>query len=767
MAQQEELRIVINADTVNAVNAIKKLKDEVQDFGKDEKFSINSLTDALNKLRGAAEASFDIDEIRRLGVEFREVQDGARRLLDVFLGFDVVDDSFNSINRQLDALRIKAAAALDPSEVSEYGKQIQVLEGRVQAFNNALNNVEPGSLAQLNQELVRLRTLASRTTDLNALKTLGQDIRETEARALRLNAALNGTDESVRRSRIAVFGLNQVVRDLPFGFIAISNNIPVLIDQLVELRQETGSTGRAFSSFVRGLFTIGGVSLLISAGISLITTAVQKYGSLSNAFKELTGSITNAERIQRDFNKAQAEGQKEVAIQLSNLDRLISLSNNATIGLENQRQASQILRQEIDKIVVSQANQKDSIEGVSGELIDYAKRVVIARVNLKAFETVIGDVGVELAKTAAEGVTFGDLFVGAIQKINLFTEALLRGDFQLAKNIAQLDFTSIATKNLEKRLKELEDRQKKATQAADRFAEAQIKSGIATADLYNQQLNDQKKLAEEQRAADQERQRLARLAAREQIKQNKELQKAATLQEKLRIEFALFRELLDKPIPIILPESNVNQIIEDIRKARKELQGFKEEARPGQQNVFDISVPQTEGVKASIESINRLLGVFKEQQGAAFADFQERAQIVANLFNATLGPAIDNVFSAIENGENVFQAIGESLKRLVIDLVKTIAKAAILAAILSALSGGGFSFATFGALFKEILKSGGAIGTSRGPLSDVLAGRGGVAAPNISGPGGFALAGQVVFVQRGTDLVGVLDRSNARIGRVG
>jgi hypothetical protein len=651
--------------------------------------------------------------------------------------------SINELNKALKALAKEAEKTSDPLRKADLGQKYQELSAKI---------------AELRRQW----------------QSYNGTVRETGTVQVQANAqidnssrSIDGISESTRRARIAVFGLNNVVRDLPFGFIAISNNLPILVDQFVELRKESNGTLPALRNFAKSLIGIGGFSIAISAGISLITTAVQKYGSLGAAFNELTGSISNAERTQRDYNKAVADGQKDLSIQLSNLDRLVSLSNNATIGLENQRQASVILRQEIDKIVVSQRDQKDSIEGVSGELLDYAKRVVIARVNLKAFETVIGDVGVELAKTAAEGVTFGDLFVGAIQKINLFTEALIRGDFQLAKSIAQLDFTSIATKNLEKRIKDLEDRQKRATQAADKFAEAQIKSGIATADLYNQQLNDQKKLAEEQRAAEQERQRLARLAAREQIKQNKELQRAATLQERQRIEFALFRELLDKPISIILPESNVNQIIEDIRKARIELQGFKKEARPNQQNVFDISVPQTEGVKASIESINRLLGVFREQQGAAFGDFQERAQVVANLFNATLGPAIDNVFSAIENGENIFQAIGDSLKRLVIDLVKTIAKAAILAAILSALSGGGFSFATFGAFFKQILSAGGALGTNRGPLSDVLSGGRQIAAPNIGGPGGFALAGQVVFVQRGTDLVGVLDRSNSRIGRVG
>jgi hypothetical protein len=47
-----------------------------------------------------------------------------------------------------------------------------------------------------------------------------------------------------------------------------------------------------------------------------------------------------------------------------------------------------------------------------------------------------------------------------------------------------------------------------------------------------------------------------------------------------------------------------------------------------------------------------------------------------------------------------------------------------------------------------------------------------VSAPTFSGAagingGGIQLAGQVVFVQRGPDLVGVLNQGNARIGRVG
>jgi hypothetical protein len=59
-----------------------------------------------------------------------------------------------------------------------------------------------------------------------------------------------------------------------------------------------------------------------------------------------------------------------------------------------------------------------------------------------------------------------------------------------------------------------------------------------------------------------------------------------------------------------------------------------------------------------------------------------------------------------------------------------------------------------------------------GGLFNALAGGlGGVAAPTFGGgaglSGGLALNGQVVFVQRGTDLVGVLNKGNSQINRVG
>jgi hypothetical protein len=151
-----------------------------------------------------------------------------------------------------------------------------------------------------------------------------------------------------------------------------------------------------------------------------------------------------------------------------------------------------------------------------------------------------------------------------------------------------------------------------------------------------------------------------------------------------------------------------------------------------------------------------------------FKALQQNAIDTGNIIMSFLTPAIDSVFSAIESGENVFDAIGQSLKKLVIQLIATVAKAAILAAILNAIPGGaalagigsaagaaGGAGSAFPALLKQILGQQ-ITGARVSPF-------GGVATQST----GMLMQGEVIFRQSGSDLVGVLNRTNGRINRVG
>lgn len=167
----------------------------------------------------------------------------------------------------------------------------------------------------------------------------------------------------------------------------------------------------------------------------------------------------------------------------------------------------------------------------------------------------------------------------------------------------------------------------------------------------------------------------------------------------------------------------------------------------------------SEAIKFSGGKLNNKVEIIPAGEAAksiaALKEIDLKTQKVADSFNSFLAPAVDTVFGALQNGANIFQAIGAALKAMVAQLIITIAKSAILAGILAALGlaapGSAGAVKGFGAIFSSLL------------------GIGGTAAPNLGGigPGGLELAGQVVFTQRGPDLVGVLNAGNGQIRRAG
>ena len=147
-----------------------------------------------------------------------------------------------------------------------------------------------------------------------------------------------------------------------------------------------------------------------------------------------------------------------------------------------------------------------------------------------------------------------------------------------------------------------------------------------------------------------------------------------------------------------------------------------------------------------------------QNQIAGLEVIRNQTANTAAAFNELLAPAISTVFGALENGQSIPKALGQAFKSLLVQLTLTVVKAAALAAILSALPGGaalagGGTLKGFGAIFSALL------GVGKGSVSN----------PSFGGlgAGSLGLQGGVALQVRGTDLVGVLNGANARIGRVG
>ena len=149
---------------------------------------------------------------------------------------------------------------------------------------------------------------------------------------------------------------------------------------------------------------------------------------------------------------------------------------------------------------------------------------------------------------------------------------------------------------------------------------------------------------------------------------------------------------------------------------------------------------------------------------------------------SVVNPAIDSLFTALENGTNVGQALGDMFKKLAEDIAKAAIKALIFQVILNAVSGGtAGKIESVGGILGSILggghAKGGVVTGPQGGHIELLHGTEAILTPaqmsglvrNSMNAGAITSMGnssqqqdaqQGEFTLRGNDLVLALQRSN-------
>jgi hypothetical protein len=554
---------------------------------------------------------------------------------------------------------------------------------------------------------------------------IGADVKELQDALAKAQTSLNNLQNTVQNAQGSVNNASGSVGKLGDAAEKTSGPIDDLKDKL-------------------GPAALGAV--LVELGRKLIDN-FNDYGSVSAAVRALTGDLTDLEETTFAVNNAIIENSGKVTKNTELLNLLANASENAALGARTNEKAQSLLRQEVDKIVVSRNLEKEGIDKVDKSLLQYTKDVLQARIVVQAYNSVIAETGQEYVKTLIKGVQFNDFLFAAADKIATFINAVKSGNFELAKNIAQLDFAEIAQKRFQKRVDDAKQSLDFAIQSLGKYTDEQIKSGKEIDDVLNLSI----KTENESEKSDQKRAKARTKRAQTRIKEIKDVRQ--------ELEF-LNVILKTGEKGIVLPETGIQSLI-DRANAAKKLQ----QQQAAQQQFLGLGqIGATGGaIERSRQQITSFIASVDEARAASLNALQVQGENIATIFGATLGPAIDGIFQALASGEDVINNLGQVFKKLLIDIAATVIKTLALQAILAALSGGASAGVTA------------AVGGAASLLRGVTGAAGGVrrvAAPTFSGgaginAGGLQLAGQVVFVQRGPDLVGVLNQGNARIGRVG
>ena len=576
---------------------------------------------------------------------------------------------------------------------------------------------------------------------------IGADTRSLEQGLQRATTVVENFDKSVKqttassgRATLALTNLGRVASDAPFGFIAIANNIEPLIQSFQSVRKESGSVGGALKALGGSLAGPGGLLLGFTLVSSAITVAIQKYGSLGGALDAIFGKqdsmnqeIRSAAESYAKYNEQlkttttiQSNAAGSTQGEISRVQALAAIVNDTTATYLQRNNALQELAK-INKTYFGNLDLESVKLGTLTKAVDAYTKATIQSAVTKGFETEIGTANVELNKQENILKKLQDrrrTLQAAPQRIVGAAATVDTRDI-IAATQAELEQARVVTE-LRGRIRELNTaigdsiRQYNAITAPINAANAATQNSTTVTTQNTSAVNKQ---AEALRKAEE-----ARKASL-----------AAILAEAGKVQTLDFTSFFD--LDPADARSKYAQIFAPIQSA------FQEALAPSQGTLgrnFTIIPP--EAIQAAIDNVNRLRDAGL-QAGAAFS--------------SVISPAIDGVFSAIENGQSVIKSLGDSFKKLVIDLIKATVKAAAFALVISAASGGTINFGT---AFRGALQLGGAGGGGGLRI-------GGAAAPTFGGVGGFGgglqLAGQVVFTQRGTDLVGVLNSSNARINRVG
>jgi hypothetical protein len=547
---------------------------------------------------------------------------------------------------------------------------------------------------------------------------------------------LKGLPSQSGQATLALSNLGRVASDAPFGFIAIANNIEPLVQSLQSLGKTSGGIGGTLKALGASIIGPGGLLLGFSLVSSAITVAVQKYGSLGNAINAIFGrqdalvkQTADAAKSYEKFNQQlkessdiQASASGSAQGEISRVNALAAIVQDQTKSYNERNQALKDL-QSISKTYFGNIDiEKGKLGELTTAVANYTQATIQSAIT-KGFESEIGAVNVELNKQ-----------VNLLAKLKERLDDARRAPQRIVGAAATVDTRDIiaaeqAFNAQAKVVKDLEARTKELNTAIGESIN-RYNSIVAPVTAANDAT--------------------AKQAATDKVATKEISAKTAAITKENAARAERLKLLLAEAGQIQTVDTNASfpalskAILDSFKTSSSD---FTEAIKTSTGRLGrDFTIIPPESIQAAIDNVNRLK-LAGLQAGEAFASF--------------VSPAIDSVFNAIENGESAIKALGRSIKQLVVDLIKATLKAAAFALVISAASGGTISFGT---AFRGALQFG---GTGGGGGLNI----GRAAAPSFGGVGGFGgglqLAGQVVFTQRGTDLVGVLNSSNARINRVG
>jgi hypothetical protein len=198
------------------------------------------------------------------------------------------------------------------------------------------------------------------TADISELqarmKSVEATVEKFKASMDKAAGATKNMEQNANRGRMVAFAFGQVIRDAGFfansfslGILAISNNIPILIDQLA-------LSVKALQPFAGALSLIGS---LLTAGLTIWAYSTQ-------AVKQNKQSIDEWRRSLQDATEVQLKGAQAANEEITKLDFLYKAATNAANSTKTRIEAAKQLQDLYPTIFGNMSQEAIMLGNVSG-----------------------------------------------------------------------------------------------------------------------------------------------------------------------------------------------------------------------------------------------------------------------------------------------------------------------------------------------------------------------------------------------------------------
>jgi len=511
----------------------------------------------------------------------------------------------------------------------------------------------------------------------------------------------------------SLVNLGRIAQDAPFGFIGIQNNLNPMLESFQRLKAETGSTGTALKAMAAGLMGPAGIGIALSVGSALLLTFGDK---LFNA-KKKTDEVAIATA---EYTKVMQSANKQAGEEVANAKILYDASQNIALSMKDRLKAATELKDLYPQLFTQYSAEQIALGKAKDAYSDLTIEI-IKNARAKAYAEKIGQLET-------------DKFNAETQKAKINNAINQQKNPAKTHYIGVKGFGMLVTK--EKEILGLEKERAKALKEQDALIikatneQGFYKSIMGETALQQGVVNGLKE---------------------------KELKTGKYILDDLN-KYLLLTTAIDKS-------------------------GFKK----GDSSPIDTGTkvrggfdPNIEKQLSQNETDKNLALISREQIILNNANAQKKENYELEQANqlANIGTqAFATMFDALLNGGNVFDALGNSIKRMVVDLAAAVVQAFLFKAIMTALDSG-----TGGIVGGAVKVLGGRAigGVSTGPKSGypmMLHGTEAVLTPHqMTGiinqsmnagamqgmqSGGGESGGS--FTLRGNDLVLALQRSNSSL----